>query len=268
MRDSNLYNSDDNTVDNNEHNSHDVAKSVLREQLGSSNQQPSDLMSGNKDRSYDAYDDVDADDQFVSKISAQEALELSKKQPGLPKMIRLLQVLILCMFGSAFVGFYKGYNLIKGLESYYAGAQEPIDYAQSLAAIAGPLADQGALGCALWFMISSICGGLGVIIPFAVYNFIARRGEQSRFPGTAGVMYDAIKAEVYKYSIMVLILGAVFKFTDLNDMITIATFVIMMCVQLVLSSYSLGFASQKAAQETYKSSSQGAANSSGDAAIK
>ena len=37
MRDSNLYNSDENTVDNNEHNSHDVAKSVLGEQLGSSN---------------------------------------------------------------------------------------------------------------------------------------------------------------------------------------------------------------------------------------
>lgn len=264
MRDSNLYDRDESTMDKIGQSSQDVAGAVAGEQLDVSKQQQCDLKSvaakqvdktnsSHKVRSYDDYDDELSEDQSVCKISAQEALELSKKQPGLPKMIRLLQVLILCMFGSAFVGFYKGYNLIKGLESYYASSQEPIDYAQSLASLAGPLAEQGALGCAMWFMLSSVCGGLGVIIPFAVYNFIARRGEQSRFPGTAGVMYDAIKAEVYKYSIMVLILGAVFKFTDLNDMITIATFVIMMCVQLVLSSYSLGFASQKEAKENYAS---------------
>lgn len=186
------------------------------------------------------------------KMSAAEALELSKKQPGLPGMIRLFQVLVLCIFGSGFVGFYKGYKLIQSLAALTPSSDEYLSAMQSFETIAGPLVSSGALGSAMWFMLSSLCGGLGVIIPFAVYNFIARRGEHSRFPGSFGVMYDAIKAEVYKYSLMVIILGSVFKFTSLSDMITISTFVIMMCVQLIISSYSLGFASQKEAQEATK----------------
>lgn len=197
--------------------------------------------------------DTTKEQAHAPKISAEEALELSKKEPGLPGMIRLFQVLVLCIFGSGFAGFYKGYTLTQSMAILSPSSDEYMSAMLALEAIAGPLVSSGALGCALWFMLSSLCGGMGVIVPFAVYNFIARRGEHSRFPGAFGVMYDAIKAELYKYCLMVIILGAVFKFTSLSDMITISTFVIMMCVQLVISSYSLGFASQKEAQAAIQS---------------
>lgn len=189
-------------------------------------------------------DDYDDDDwgKPVTKISAQEALELSKRQPGLTSVIRLFQILVFCVFGSGFVGFYKGYNIeaeLKNLDPL-THAQELAAYQEQLAHYAGAFANQGSLGAALWYMLSALVGGLALILPVMVYNAIARSKNEVRLTVASMTMFDVIRAEIYKYSLMVAILVMAFKFTDLISMVVMGTFVIMMCLQVLLTSFLLG----------------------------
>lgn len=182
------------------------------------------------------WDDVDNDDYGVParKISYEEALELSRRQPGLSSLIFMIQVSIFCIFGSAFAGFAKASSSLKEM------APDSPEVLSRLAELAGPFADMGAMGAAIWFMLSSLCGCTGVIVPIAVYNAIARSPDRSHGQHAGMTMYDVIKAEILKYSIMVIILVAAFKFTDLNALVIMASFVVVMFVQILRTSLSLG----------------------------
>ena len=182
------------------------------------------------------WDDVDNDDYGVParKISYEEALELSRRQPGLSSIIFMIQVSIFCIFGSAFAGFAKASSALKDM------APDSPEVLSRLAELAGPFADMGAMGAAIWFMLSSLCGCTGVIVPLAVYNAIARSPDRSHGQHAGMTMYDVIKAEILKYSIMVIILVAAFKFTDLNALVIMASFVVVMFVQILRTSLSLG----------------------------
>lgn len=182
------------------------------------------------------WDDVDNDDYGVParKISYEEALELSRRQPGLSSIIFMIQVSIFCIFGSAFAGFAKASSALKEM------APDSPEVLSRLAELAGPFADMGAMGAAIWFMLSSLCGCAGVIVPIAVYNAIARSPDRSHGQHAGMTMYDVIKAEILKYSIMVIILVAAFKFTDLNALVIMASFVVVMFVQILRTSLSLG----------------------------
>ena len=182
------------------------------------------------------WDDVDNDDYGVParKISYEEALELSRRQPGLSSIIFMIQVSIFCIFGSAFAGFAKASSALKEM------APDSPEVLSRLAELAGPFADMGAMGAAIWFMLSSLCGCAGVIVPIAVYNAIARSPDRSHGQHAGMTMYDLIKAEILKYSIMVIILVAAFKFTDLNALVIMAAFVVVMFVQILRTSLSLG----------------------------
>lgn len=182
------------------------------------------------------WDDVDNDDYGVParKISYEEALELSRRQPGLSSIIFMIQVSIFCIFGSAFAGFAKASSALKEM------APDSPEVLSRLAELAGPFADMGAMGAAIWFMLSSLCGCAGVIVPIAVYNAIARSPDRSHGQHAGMTMYDLIKAEILKYSIMVIILVAAFKFTDLNALVIMASFVVVMFVQILRTSLSLG----------------------------
>lgn len=182
------------------------------------------------------WDDVDNDDYGVParKISYEEALELSRRQPGLSSIIFMIQVSIFCIFGSAFAGFAKASSVLKEM------APDSAEVLSRLTELAGPFADMGAMGAAIWFMLSSLCGCTGVIVPIAVYNAIARSPDRSHGQHAGITMYDVIKAEILKYSIMVIILVAAFKFTDLNALVIMASFVVVMFVQIIRTSLSLG----------------------------
>lgn len=185
-----------------------------------------------------AYQD-DEDDYGVppKKISYEQALELSKQQQGLVSVISMLQVIVVCMFMAGFIGYVKGHGIIKEL----ALNNEQVAQLQArLLELSGPLVDQGAIGSALWFMASSLVGGLSLLIPIAIYNVIARSADRSYGKSAGVTLYDVIRAEVLKYALMIIILALAFKFTSLNALVMMATFVIVMFAQIIKSALSLG----------------------------
>ena len=185
-----------------------------------------------------AYQD-DEDDYGVppKKISYEQALELSKQQQGLVSVISMLQVIVVCMFMAGFIGYVKGHGIIKEL----ALNNEQVAQLQArLLELSGPLVDQGAIGSALWFMASSLVGGLSLLIPIAIYNVIARSADRSYGKSAGVTLYDVIRAEILKYALMIIILALAFKFTSLNALVMMATFVIVMFAQIIKSALSLG----------------------------
>lgn len=190
-----------------------------------------------------AYQD-DEDDYGVppKKISYEQALELSKQQQGLVSVISMLQVIVVCMFMAGFIGYVKGHGIIKEL----ALNNEQVEQLQArLLELSGPLVDQGAIGSALWFMASSLVGGLSLLIPIAIYNVIARSADRSYGKSAGVTLYDVIRAEILKYALMIIILALAFKFTSLNALVMMATFVIVMFAQIIKSALSLGRRSQR-----------------------
>lgn len=175
------------------------------------------------------YDD---DDYGIApkKISYEEALELSKQQQGLVSVLSMVQVLVFCMFLCGFVGFVKAYNLIKAAPELAQGA------AARLLELTGPLISMGTMGAALWFMLSSLVGGLALIIPMAIYNKIARSEDRSGGKNAGLTFYDVIRAEILKYALMIIVLTIAFKFTSLNALVIMATFVVIMFVQIIKSA--------------------------------
>lgn len=171
------------------------------------------------------------------KISYEQALELSKQQQGLVSVISMLQVIVVCMFMAGFIGYVKGHGMIKEL----ALNNEQVELLQArLLELSGPLVDQGAIGSALWFMASSLVGGLSLLIPIAIYNVIARSADRSYGKSAGVTLYDVIRAEILKYALMIIILALAFKFTSLNALVMMATFVIVMFAQIIKSALSLG----------------------------
>lgn len=171
------------------------------------------------------------------KISYEQALELSKQQQGLVSVISMLQVIVVCMFMAGFIGYVKGHGIIKEL----ALNNEQVAQLQArLLELSGPLVEQGAIGSALWFMASSLVGGLSLLIPIAIYNVIARSADRSYGKSAGVTLYDVIRAEVLKYALMIIILALAFKFTSLNALVMMATFVIVMFAQIIKSALSLG----------------------------
>lgn len=175
------------------------------------------------------YDDEDDYGLPPKKISYEEALALSKQQQGLVSIISMLQVIVVCVFMCGFVGYVKG-----------DGDLKEANVAERLVQLAGPLADQGAMGVALWFMLSSLVGGIALLIPMAIYNAIARSADRSQGQSAGVTLYDVIRAEILKYALMIIILALAFKFTALNGLVIMATFVIVMFSQIIKSSLSLG----------------------------
>lgn len=185
-----------------------------------------------------AYQD-DEDDYGLppKKISYEQALELSKQQQGLVSVISMLQVIVVCMFMAGFIGYVKGHGIIKELTLN----NEQVEQLQArLLELSGPLVDQGAIGSALWFMASSLVGGLSLLIPIAIYNAIARSADRSYGKSAGVTLYDVIRAEILKYALMIIILALAFKFTSLNALVMMATFVIVMFAQIIKSAWSLG----------------------------
>lgn len=185
-----------------------------------------------------AYQD-DEDDYGLppKKISYEQALELSKQQQGLVSVISMLQVIVVCMFMAGFIGYVKGHGIIKEL----ALNNEQVAQLQArLFELSGPLVEQGAIGSALWFMASSLVGGLSLLIPIAIYNVIARSADRSYGKSAGVTLYDVIRAEILKYALMIIILALAFKFTSLNALVMMATFVIVMFAQIIKSALSLG----------------------------
>lgn len=171
------------------------------------------------------------------KISYEEALALSKQQKGLVSIISMLQVIVFCVFISGFIGFVKGNSLIKEM----ASNQDNITALhERLIQICGPLYEQGAIGAALWFMLASFVGGLALLIPVGVYNLIALSNDRSNGKNAGVTLYDVIRAEILKYALMIIILAIAFKFTTLNPLVIMATFVIVMFSQIIKSALSLG----------------------------
>lgn len=185
-----------------------------------------------------AYQD-DEDDYGLppKKISYEQALELSKQQQGLVSVISMLQVIVVCMFMAGFIGYVKGHGIIKELTLN----NEQVEQLQArLLDLSGPLVEQGAIGSALWFMASSLVGGLSLLIPIAIYNVIARSADRSYGKSAGVTLYDVIRAEILKYALMIIILALAFKFTSLNALVMMATFVIVMFAQIIKSALSLG----------------------------
>ena len=185
-----------------------------------------------------AYQD-DEDDYGLppKKISYEQALELSKQQQGLVSVISMLQVIVVCMFMAGFIGYVKGHGIIKELSLN----NDQVEQLQArLLELSGPLVEQGAIGSALWFMASSLVGGLSLLIPIAIYNVIARSADRSYGKSAGVTLYDVIRAEILKYALMIIILALAFKFTSLNALVMMATFVIVMFAQIIKSALSLG----------------------------
>ncbi len=149
----------------------------------------------------------------------------------------LVDQIVVCMFMAGFIGYVKGHGIIKEL----ALNNEQVEQLQArLLELSGPLVDQGAIGSALWFMASSLVGGLSLLIPIAIYNVIARSADRSYGKSAGVTLYDVIRAEILKYALMIIILALAFKFTSLNALVMMATFVIVMFAQIIKSALSLG----------------------------
>ena len=153
-----------------------------------------------------SYDD-DSWGQHVSKEHAQE-LNAKERQTKVLNLVRLLQWLVLAIFGGAFYGYYCA------LKAEIALGPWP-----------------GPWGVAAWYGLATAAGALSLLIPLIVYAAIARRQSFSAMH----TMFDLLKAEFLKYGLMILGLGAIFKFTALPPNLVIAGFALMMLAHLLSS---------------------------------
>lgn len=97
--------------------------------------------------------------------------------------------------------------------------------------------DYAAIGVSMWFALSSLAGGLALIIPIDVYFMVARSHLSSKHAGSA--VADLIKAEVYKYGLVILMLGFLLKETNLFAPIMLSTFVLLSFCAMVIQLFSL-----------------------------
>lgn len=142
-------------------------------------------------------------------------------------LIRLSQCLIVIVFGAAFFGWYKSYAL---LSRVIAPSELPPEVIEQLS----PLWHWGLVGEACWYAFAALAGGLSLIVPLMVFKYMSR-SSNARANSAAGSVYDLIRAEFFKYALMILCLGAVFKFTELSAATVICSFVILMCFQIYRS---------------------------------
>ncbi len=82
-------------------------------------------------------------------------------------------------------------------------------------------------------VLSAVSGFLAYLIPELVYTYYATRRKDSQLT-TALVVYDAIIALFFKYSLIILILGFLLKFTQFYKVVIIFAFCFAILSKIVL----------------------------------
>lgn len=172
-----------------------------------------------------AYDDDELENESYAPVylPKEEILQLALKQKGAFLIIPQLQIMVFVAFALAFLGFVLGHNIVQDL-SLEQDSEAFNSLESKLHNYSGVFLSLKEIGCAIWFFLSSICGSLAFILPVFIYNKIAKSHlkQSSAFL----VVYDLIKAVIFKYAVMILFLGLIFKFTDLVDFAVLGSFVL------------------------------------------
>lgn len=172
----------------------------------------------------DPYDDDDKWGKPVAKVTPEQAQALNEEQRAFTAKVlnpvRLLQGLVVVIMLGAFIGYYQGATAIK----------EAAEDTAAVTVALGPW--EGAVGAALWYGLGALSGGLSLLVPLIVYAAIARSRRGS---SAAHTLYDLLRAEVLKYGLMILCLGAIFKLTTLPATMVMLGFALMMVVQVISS---------------------------------
>lgn len=192
------------------------------------------MPNSNPNSKYDE-DDLENEQYAQCSLSKDEILELAAAQKSSFLIIYQLQIMVVCAFLMAFIGFVLGTNVINTTQEILSAPSKYPDFQnsfyeleQKLHSYGGPLYSFGSLGCAIWFFASSICGSLSFIVPVFIYNKIAKSHLQQK--SAFVVLYDLIKAVVLKYTVMILCLGFIFKYTSLFGLAVMLAFVTAICL--------------------------------------
>lgn len=216
----------------------------------------------------DPWDDEDDDWSKPVKHDPQlqEIVENSAKmQMGQAYSRKLLPLclLVMLLFASSIGIFVYGF-----MQDKIASSTDPAEverYVQQLGVFAGPLVDWGVTGCALWFACSCLMGGLALIVPVDIFYTIGRSNLKSKVAGTA--LKDLVKAEFYKYALVVLLLGFFLKETDLVPSVLITSFAVLTLIEMGIRAWTLPKPDARLQEYwQHKKQAHGAASEAADAA--
>lgn len=199
-----------------------------------------------------SWDEQDRDDKDWGKKSSLSPMELERLQEQALKEARvapsyLFVGVVLLFVVAAIAGYVRASGLDASLDASAIQAQ--------LALWSGSLgSDPSALTVAIWHGLSGVAGAFSYALAIFANHFYAV-GKGSRWGAGAGtsassahgksrpvvprtplLMLDFIKGEVFKYAIMVVCLGLIFKFTLLLQPVVIISFVVIIFFDMVYSA--------------------------------
>lgn len=139
-----------------------------------------------------------------------------------------LFMLVLMLFSSGY-GMMQGAFLLKELKTI-SDPERIQQISEQLQSMSGVFSSMQAVGCAVWYGLSSLAGSLSLVIPVAVYYRICQRNLHSKTAGLA--IFDLIKAEVLKYGLLIVMLGCFFKYTTLLGSVMMLSFAVLIVLEI------------------------------------
>ena len=81
---------------------------------------------------------------------------------------------------------------------------------------------------------SSVLGGFTIFSIINILTFyLMNRNKHNKLITPFFVLYEAVYATILKFSLLILLFGAIFKFFELNNKIVIFTFVVMVIFKIL-----------------------------------
>lgn len=139
-----------------------------------------------------------------------------------------LFMLVLMLFSAGY-GMMQGAFLLKELKTV-SDPERIQQITEQLLSMSGIFSSMQAVGCAVWYGLSSLAGSLSLVIPVAVYYRICQRNLHSKTAGLA--IFDLIKAEVLKYGLLIVMLGCFFKYTTLLGSVMMLSFAVLIVLEI------------------------------------
>lgn len=170
---------------------------------------------------------VNGDTKLKEKVIAIAENAQAQRTLMLALPVFMLTLVFLC---SGF-GIFKGAMLMQEIAATTDSTMLEILH-EDLLANAGAFANLEAIGCGIWYGLSSLAGGISLLLPVWFFYRIGRRNIKSTMAGLA--VFDLVKAEVLKYCMLIVLFGYFFKFTTLVDAVLILSFAVMNLLDIVL----------------------------------
>lgn len=218
--------------------------------------------SSSSTRSKAGWDDEEDDDwnQPVKRDPELQALveRSAHSQMGRSYSRRLLPMcLLVLVLAASSVGIFIGGSIQSNLES----ATDPAiveQLKQNFQLMSGPLESWGVAGVAAWFAISCLMGGLSLIVPLDIFYSIGRSNIKSQ--EAASAVKDLVKAEFYKYALVVLFLGFFLKETSMVPAVLISSFACLTLIEMGIRAWTLPKPDEKLKEYWQRKNSQASAD--------